>query len=224
MNTRALTLCVLPVLAYADILAPQCPSSQLLSDMTLARSGCVSGNEVFSNFSVTSFGLVAGISPLTVEFEFPLSISNGIEVEFSGGLTAMGGNSGTPAYEAISYDVSALDGAAIDGLMLGLGNVDAISQSGAGGSVFATEIVLGGTGDRNASWVVPGQSANITFGIPQSSVHVTDIVMLQAGPNGTVMIGGFSNRLLVNAEPGTVVLLGTALIVLMKLARRAVPS
>ena len=46
---------------------------------------------------------------------------------------------------------------------------------------------------------------------------------LHADPNGTVRIGGLANRLLVNAEPGTLILLGTVLIVLLRLARRASP-
>jgi hypothetical protein len=215
---RALILWILPALAYADTFAPPCAASQMLSNTNLAGSGCVAGNVVFSNFSATSIGIGGGMNLTSMEIEF---LSGTPELEFSGGLIVNGGSSGSTMYEVINYDVSALDGAPITDLMLGLGNVD---DTAVGGTISALEIVTAGTGDRDWASAVPGDSASIRFGTPQTSVHVTDIVRLQAAPNSTVTIGGFANRLLVNAEPGTLILLGTVLIVLVRVARRALPN
>ncbi len=136
-------------------------------------------------------------------------------VEFTGGFTVDGGNSGAVRYEIISYVLSS--GASISSLDL---NVGTLSQTGTGGEAFVAGLAFTSNRDRNLTWALPGESSATTFNSPVSALRIFDVVALYAPPHDTVTLDGFSAFVRAAPEPATLLMLGTALLALGRIARR----
>src|SRR5258707_11612120 len=156
-------LVLFPVLAGADSLVPQCSGVQPLSNLLLNQSGCIVGNESVSYFWAISIGgpgpdFSADLSPVDLlDVAFPPSTMSEHGVEFTGGFTVDGGNSGAVRYEIISYVLSS--GASISSLDL---NVGTLSQTGTGGEAFVAGLAFTSNRDRNLTWALPGESSATT--------------------------------------------------------------
>jgi hypothetical protein len=137
-------------------------------------------------------------------------------VEFTGGFTVDGGDTGAVRYEIVSYMISSLTGASIEGLDLQVG---ALHQTGTGGAAWVWELALDGNHQGNAIWALPGGSSKISLN-PVSAVRVFDFVAIYAPPHDTVTLDGFSDPIQSAPEPATVLMLGTALLALTRIARR----
>src|SRR5258706_3693158 len=215
------TLFLFPAFACADSLVPQCAGVQPLSTLVLNQSGCVDGNESVSYFWATSIGgpgpdFSADLSPVDLlDVAFPPSTMSEPGVEFTGGFTLDGGNSGAVRYEIISYVLSG--GASISGLDL---NVGTLSQTGTGGEAFVAGLAFTSNRDRNLTWALPGESSAMTFNNPVSALRIFDVVAIYAPPHDTATLDGFSVLVHAAPEPATLLMLGTALLAFGRIARR----
>jgi len=215
----------------ADILP--CLSSQPLSTLlSPAFPGCTIGDKLFSDFSAQTAGTLGNIDATLVNVLTSISPTGEFILEFTGGLTAAGGANGGVLDEAIGYHVSTLSGAAlIDDLVLGVGPLQDV---GAGpDSATVDEFACIGLNVRctgsNANFTlsaIPGNtpsSLKITFA-PVSSLSVTKTVKLDAAAGNTVTLQSLTNGVSQVTssvpEPGTMVLLGIALLFLAKIGRR----
>jgi len=217
-------LFLFPALAYADSLAPQCFGSQPLSTLLLNQSECVDGNESVSNFWAMSIGGSGGsdLSPVDpVDVAFSSSTTGALDAAFTGGFTVNGGNSGAVRYEIISYVLQGLGGESLSELNLSVG---ALHQTGVGGEALVAELAYSSDHDSGFMWAPAGGSSKMAFNTPVAALRVFDVVVLYAPPNGTVTLDGFSALVHAAPEPATLLMLGTALVALVRIARHRISN
>jgi len=217
------TLFLFPAFACADSLVPQCAGVQPLSTLVLNQSGCVDGNESVSYFWAISIGgpgpdFSADLSPVDLlDVAFPPSTMSEPGVEFTGGFTVDGGNTGAVRYEIISYVLQGLSGKSLSDLNL---NVGALQQTGVGGEALVAELAYSSKTDGNFIWALPDGSSKMTFNNSVPALRIFDVVVLYAPPGDTVTLDGFSVLVHAAPEPATLLMLGIALLALGRIARR----
>ena len=157
------------------------------------------------------------MTAVLLDVAFPNSTMSEPGVEFTGGFTVDGGNSGAIRHEIISYVLQGLGGEWLSDLNL---NVGALHQTGVGGEALVAELAYSSKHDSDFMWALPGGSSKMAFNKPVAALRIFDVVELYAPPHNTVRLDGFSALVRATAEPGTLLMLGTAFLALVRIARR----
>lgn len=213
-----LALC-LGTLASIAPAAPCLGTSPLSGLLALPSTGCTVGDKLFTNFTLTQSGTLAGLDASLINVLTSTTPQGNEVLTFIGGLTAVGGLTGGTLQSIIGYTVQTVTGAAlIEDLMLSVGP---LSQVGTGpNSASVTEYACTGL-----NVACNGSNANFTLaatpnGAPQhiifppvTSLSVAKQLNITAAALNLVTLSSVTNEVS-QVQPGTVPEPGTYVLLL----------